>query len=162
MRHSLELLEADIRSELDKLGQLESEFCEAEARLDFAADRLIPNYDRAAVGYLLHGFYNGCETIFRTIARFFENDLDAGSWHRDLLRRMLLEVRGFRPRVIDEELFRLLDDFRSFRHKFRHSYGFELDWERERLVALKFRKALALVRTQVDEFLRSLGELESE
>jgi len=41
---------------------------------------------------------------------------------------MKLEVPGFRPRVIDDSLYRLLDDFRAFRHKFRHSYAFELDW----------------------------------
>ncbi len=35
------------------------------------------------------------------IARFFENDLGPQSWHRDLLKRMKLEIPGFRPKLID-------------------------------------------------------------
>lgn len=160
MRHGLALLRAEIRGELDKLEQLEAEFDAAAARVDLGSEQPIPNYDRAAVGYLLHSFYNGCETIFRSVAAFFENDLGPGSWHRDLLRRMLLDIEGYRPRVIDEPLFRLLDDFRAFRHKFRHSYGFELDWERERAVAAKFKKASAMLRAQTEAFLTRLDHLD--
>jgi hypothetical protein len=38
---------------------------------------------------------------------------------------MKIEVAGYRPNVIDNELYLLLDDFRAFRHKFRHTYAFE-------------------------------------
>ncbi len=160
MKHNLALLKAEVRSELVKLQLLEAEFDAAAGRVDLTSDTPIPNYDRSAVGYILHGFYNGCENIFRTIAGFFENDLGSDSWHHDLLRRMLLEVEGYRPRVIDEPLFRVLDDFRAFRHKFRHSYGFELDWERERLVVAKFKLAAEMLRLQVETFLGELDVLE--
>lgn len=155
MSYSVELLRADIAEELRKLSRLEEELERVEASLS-SAD--LPNYDRGAIGYLLHNFYNGCENIFRSIALFFENDLGADSWHRDLLKRMKLDVAGFRPRVIDDELYRVLDDFRAFRHKFRHSYSFELDWDRERLVALRFRPALKMLRTQINAFLAALPE----
>lgn len=71
---------------------------------------------------------------------------------------MKLEVAGFRPRVIDDELHRILDDFRGFRHKFRHSYTYELDWERERLVAQQLPRALEMFRSQIGAFLESLDE----
>ena len=58
-------------------------------------------------------------------------------------------IAGYRPALIDEELYRLLDDFRGFRHTFRHAYAFELDWEKERLVAEKFSPAVTLFRKQV-------------
>ncbi len=157
MLHNVEFLRADVSDELDKLARLAKEFSLVEDKL---AEDELSNYDRGAIGYLLHNFYNGCENIFRSIARFFENDLGDDSWHRDLLKRMTLEVPGFRPRVIDETLYRLLDDFRAFRHKFRHSYSFELDWERERLVARRFRTAEGLLRRQLAGFLAKLGELE--
>jgi hypothetical protein len=64
----------------------------------------VSDYDRGAIGYLLHNFYNGCENNFRSIVAFFENDLGPGTWHADLLRRMRLEVPGYRPAVIDDEL----------------------------------------------------------
>jgi uncharacterized protein YutE (UPF0331/DUF86 family) len=159
MKYDVELLKADIDDELEKLRRLEEEFKSAEKRIDFSAQH-ISNYDRGAIGYLLHNFYNGCENIFRAIARFFENDLGPQDWHRDLLRRMTLEVVGFRHRVIDEELYRLLDDFRAFRHKFRHSYAFELDWDREHLVVNKFHRTASMLRDQVERFLEELEEIE--
>lgn len=157
---NVELLKADVRDELDKIARLEEEFAAAEEVLSRPAESL-RFYDRAAIGYFLHSFYNGCENIFRSIATFFENDLDAEGWHSSLLKRMKLEIPGYRPAVIDEELYLLLDDFRSFRHVFRHSYAFELDWPRERLVALKFRPAAVLLRRQVLEFLDGLDRLSS-
>ena len=92
-------------------------------------------------------------------ARFFENDLAARSWHSDLLKRMKLDVVGYRPRVIDAALYVLLDDFRAFRHRFRHSYTFELDWAKEKLVAEKFDQAYALLVDQVRKFLARLPEI---
>ena len=81
------------------------------------------------------------------------------TWHTDLLKRMRLAIPGFRPAVINEELYLLLDDFRGFRHKFRHSYAFELDWERERLVASKLPRAVSLLQAQLQAFLVQLDRL---
>ena len=156
MARTPELLCADVRDELAKIARLERLFASAEVHLALPAEA-VSDYDRGAIGYLLHNFYNGCENIFRAIAAFFENDLGAGTWHADLLRRMRLEIPGYRPAVIDAELYRLLDDFRGFRHVFRNCYSFELDWERERLVASRFRRAAALLHVQVNAF---LGQIE--
>jgi hypothetical protein len=137
MKYEFELLKVDILKELENIKSIEAEFSKIENLLQLPADQ-VPHYDRGAIGYILHSFYNGCENIFSSIARFFENDLGPQSWHKNLLKRMHLEIHGFRPKLIDEDLFRLLDDFRAFRHKFRHLYSFELDWERECIVARKF------------------------
>jgi len=161
MKHNLEFLKADIQDELKKLELLKSEFQKISDQI-LKEVKQIPYYDRAAVGYYLHNFYNGCESIFTSIAGFFENDLGDRSWHRDLLKRMKLEISGYRPAVIDEKLFQILNDFRAFRHKFRHAYAFELDWEKERLVALKFDLASELIQKQVLEFLDKLFEIEDK
>ena len=143
MKHNLEFLKADIQDELKKLEFLKSEFHKIKDQIS-KEDRQLPYYDRAAIGYYLHNFTNGCESIFTSIAGFFENDLGDRSWHSDLLKRMKLEISGYRPAVIDEKLFQILNDFRAFRHKFRHADAFELDWGKERLVALKFELASEL------------------
>ena len=158
MARTPELLCADVRDELAKIARLERLFAAAEPHLALPPEA-VSDYDRGAIGYLLHNFYNGCENIFRAIAAFFENDLGAGIWHAELLRRMRLTVPGYRPAVIDEELYRLLDDFRGFRHVFRNGYSFELDWERERLVASRFRRAAELLRSQVEGFLGQIDGL---
>ena len=159
MNPRVELLRADISADLAKLRGLEQEYRDLLQRVDLNATSVSP-YDKAALGFYLQNFYNGCENIFKTIARFFENDLYAGNWHRDLLKRMILEIEGLRPRVINDELHVILDDFRAFRHRFRHGYSFELDWERERLVAAKLVDAHAALVRQVTSFLAQLEALD--
>jgi hypothetical protein len=156
MKVDIELLRADVLDELSKIGLLEREFRSLEDWLS-RSDEQVGFIEKSALGYLLHNFYNGCEAIFLSIAGFFENDLDTGTWHKDLLKRMKLDIPGFRPPVIEEELYRTLDDFRGFRHKFRHSYSFDLDWERERAIARKFLETSSELRSQVSRFLDTLA-----
>jgi len=159
MRYDAGLLKADIQDELDKINLIVVEFNKQASKIDLPGDE-VPFYDRGAIGYILHNFYNGCENIFRSIAKFFENDLGPQSWHKDLLKRMKIKIPGFRPAVIDEDLYLLLDDFRSFRHKFRHTYAFELDWEREQLVAKKLPKTAKLFKDQIKRFLNQLDKID--
>ena len=49
-------------------------------------------------------------------------------WHRALLRRMAAEVPGVRPAVLRPETVAALEPYLGFRHFFRHSYTFEIDW----------------------------------
>jgi len=158
MKYKPELLKADILDEIEKIDRLENEFQKALQSIDITSE--ISYYDRGAIGYLMHNFYNGCENIFRSIARFFENDLGPESWHRDLLKRMKISIKGYRPSVIDNELYLLLDDFRAFRHKFRHSYGFELEWEKESLLVKKFEQTTQLFKSQIKVFIRELDKID--
>jgi hypothetical protein len=93
------------------------------------------------------------------VARFFENEVEAGAWHKDLLRRMKLEIPEYRPRLISGKLYNFLDDFRGFRHRFRHSYSFELDWEREKVVARRLEPAFQMLQDEVSAFLTKLDSL---
>jgi hypothetical protein len=161
MKHNVELLKADIQDELEKIAYLKKEFDKISGKIELKAEE-IGYYDRGAIGYLLHNFYNGCENIFKLISRFFENDFGTDTWHRDLLKRMKLEVSGYRQKVINDELYTLLDDFRAFRHKFRHTYAFELDWEREQLVARKLSKTASLRNEQILKFIKVLDRIEKE
>jgi len=161
MKYNVALLEADIRDELENLNMLAREF-DAIMPLLALKEEEITFFDKSATGYFLHNFYNGCENIFRLIARFFENDLGPQSWHRDLLKRMKLEIQGYRPRLIDEETFNLLNELRSFRHVFRHSYSFHLDWEREKVVAIKYPTVWKKLNHQVEAFIETLQKIESD
>jgi len=159
MKYNLELLKADINDELEKLDSLYIEFSQINISLIEKSEE-VSFYHRGAIGYYLHNFYNGCENIFKSIARFFENDFDQQSLHTDLLKRMKLQVNGYRPKVIDKNLFRLLDEFRRFRHIFRHSYTFELDWEKESVVANKLNETYNMLHNQIKTFLEKLKEIE--
>ena len=158
MKHEIALLKADIQEELSKLERVLEEFRPFASQLDLS-DKEVSNYDKMVVGYLLHSFYNGCENIFRLVARVFENDIESESWYRSLLRRMKLDVPEYRPRLLSEELYACLDDFRGFRHRFRHSYSFELDWEREKVVARKLEPAFKMLKDDLSKFLAKLDSL---
>ena len=64
MRAEIELLKAEIRGEMTKIGRVIGEFTVLKEKLDAQKD--VTSYDKAAIGYFLHNFYNGSENIFRS------------------------------------------------------------------------------------------------
>ena len=83
-----------------------------------------------SVAVNLHGFYNGVERIFASVAGEIDGGLPTGSnWHRELLRQMTLEVESLRPAVISLETAQSLEDYLRFRHLVRNLYtwNFEVD-----------------------------------
>lgn len=72
--------------------------------------------------------FTGLEDLFKQIAKAFENHIeDLGKYHQELLIRMNTSIPNFRPALISNESFKLLDKVRAFRHFIRHGYGCELD-----------------------------------
>ena len=115
---------------------------DAIARLDSVLQNLVPalssgaDYrDLATTGYALHNLYNAFENSFDQISRTFENHVvDQAQWHRELLDKMFLTIPEVRPPVLSDNLRKLMQELRGFRHLFRHGYDFELD--RARLLSL--------------------------
>ena len=126
--------------ELDEKVKLTEEEVEKESRL-------------IVEGYYLSGIYSCFEDIFLKIAKVFENRVDTpASWHRDLLRRMIITVEGIRPNVISKDSFIFLDELRSFRHVFRSSYMFELDVERLHLLLSKWDRGKEQIIQDIKAF----------
>jgi len=88
----------------------------------------------AAVGYTIHNIYCLLENYFLRIAKFFENGLDSGSWHAELVSRMCIEIPGLRPRLFDTAFAERVDTLRRFRHAFRNMYQAELDPRRVKIL----------------------------
>ncbi|HXF38138.1 MAG TPA: nucleotidyltransferase domain-containing protein [Blastocatellia bacterium] len=106
-----------------------------------------------AAGSIIHDFYGVVERIFERIAVRLGPGLPAGdSWHTFLLRSMELEARGIRAAVIDHELASRLVDYLRFRHLFRHSYGYELQWQKLRPLIQGLGETLELLRSQLAKF----------
>lgn len=116
-------LAAVIERDLEAIGHLST------ALVDLPADA---GYQPCvAVAYALHNLYCALENSFEQISRTFENHVvDREQWHRELMLKMLLDIPGVRPAVLPEALRPLLNELRSFRHLFRHSYDFQLDPQR--------------------------------
>lgn len=77
-----------------------------------------------AAASLIHSIYNGMEKIL--ILQFKNKEIQiptTAKWHAELL------LSAFEKKVISEEAHTLLRKYMSFRHFYRHAYGFMLDQE---------------------------------
>jgi hypothetical protein len=101
---------------------------DATARL--GADGQPTEHDWAALGYTLHNLYNALENYFLRVAKFFENSLDAPTWHRDLVDRMTMAIAGVRPALLPDSVRPAVHELRAFRHVFRSLYDSILDPDR--------------------------------
>lgn len=112
-----------------------------------------------AAGKLVHDFYNGVERIFEHIAVRLGPGLPAGpSWRVQLLRSMESHVEGIRPAVIGHHLALRLVDYLRFRHVFRHTYGYELEWDKLHPLVEKLEDTLTRLRQQINHFIASLEQ----
>lgn len=110
-----------------------------------------------AAGSMVHDFYNGVERILERIAVRLGPGLPGGpGGHTLLLRGMESAVEGIRPAVLDHPLALRLLDYLRFRHLFRHTYGYELEWNKLRPLVQGLEEALAQLRTQLDRLLTAL------
>jgi hypothetical protein len=139
-----------------ELGQIE-QLLESYRDLLERAKKNRPNLVEAtALASVLHSFYNGLEKIFLSIAKGIDADVPTGlQWHRDLLTRMTHSTSRRAP-VLTVETAHQLADYLGFRHFFRHSYSFFLDWnEMERLI-LSLANVWIQVKADLQLFLDNL------
>ena len=119
-----------------------------------------PSYrDKAAIGALLHSFCNGIENILKRIAVEIDESVPVGDgWHRALLKRMEKDVVGVRPAVLDHETVSALGPYLGFRHFFRHSYTFELDWMKVKPLVEEAESVLQRFRRDIESFFAAVSE----
>ncbi len=112
-----------------------------------------------AAGSMVHDFYNRVERIFERIAIRLGPGLPTGSsGHTLLLRGMDSAVSGIRPAVIDHGLALRLLDYLRFRHLFRHTYGYEIQWGKLQPLIQDLAETLSTFRQQLERFLTALEQ----
>jgi len=150
---------ADIRREQQQTQKLVQELEELLSDLSGDPDSV----DLRAIASILHDFYTGIEKIFSRIALEMEGNLPEGeNWHRQLLERMAVDIKKVRPAVISEELEVKLDEYLRFRHLFRHSYGFLLQWEKCKGLTNNLTPCHKQVQKELKVFLTFLTKLQEE
>ena len=112
-----------------EIEEIENQLAAFEALIISCKSRKPDLIETAALGSVLHSFYTGIERILTLIAKRIDTDLPSGNvWHRELLIQMSKPSNG-RGAVLSQELFTSLMEYLNFRHYFRHSYEYRLDWE---------------------------------
>lgn len=103
-----------------------------------------------AAGSVLQSVYNGMETVL-LLLKGEEDGPETANWHRDLIDRACRRLS-----IRDETRLRL-EMLRKFRHKYRHSYGFMLDWALMRGVFLDLPALVDEFETAITEYLEAVG-----
>jgi hypothetical protein len=86
--------------------------------------------EKCGIAMILHSFYNGIENILLLIIKNKDSKLPNGTkWHKELFGKSFEESKN-RTKIFREELKVPLNEYLQFRHFVRHSYGFQLKWEK--------------------------------
>ena len=150
---------AELDSDIELLKSLEAQNSRALKRIEQGAN---DELDYAALGYTLHNLYSLIENYALRIAKTFENSVDEASWHRELIRRMTLEIPEIRPQVWSRELFHDIDELRRFRHAFRHIYDSRLEPDKLMVAQSRVARVVSGLRSSHTEFRAKLAVLASE
>ncbi|MGH8068624.1 MAG: nucleotidyltransferase family protein, partial [Candidatus Entotheonellia bacterium] len=114
----------------DELIGLERVMQGLELALERAGERLDEFATRALASYV-DDFYKGCERLCERVAVALDGGLPQGErWHQVLLGHMGEPGGQGRPPLFSGSLLLELDEYRRFRHRVRHIYGYELEAER--------------------------------
>ena len=155
-RMRIETLLAELDADVAGLDELVETNARAAGRVRSGAG---DDLDWAALGYTIHNIYNALESYFLRVSKFFENDLPAATWHRELVDRMTLEIDGVRPRLLDRTLAREIHELRAFRHVFRNIYGSRLDPGRMRILQVRVPASITAFRAAHADFTGALRDL---
>jgi hypothetical protein len=139
-----------------EIGQLEQLFASYANLIERANKTDLDLIEVTALASVLHSFYNGLENIFLSIAKGIDNDVPTGAQsHRDLLTRMTQSTSGRVP-VLTIETAHQLADYLGFRHFFRHSYSFFLDWHEMEKLVVSLPEVWSQTKADLQLFLKKL------
>jgi hypothetical protein len=86
--------------------------------------------EMSAGAMVLHSFYNGIENMLVLICKHYDDQLpNSNKWHMELLEKAFESTKN-RKQILSNESQKKLEEYLKFRHFVRHSYGFQLEWER--------------------------------
>jgi hypothetical protein len=144
-------LEEEIQLEIAHLRQLLDKF----APLRKKAESVSPDtVEIVALAGLLQSFYNGIENIFKRVALCLDQTLPRGEmWHSRLLDLMAKSSLNMDP-VISKVFQDRLRLYMNFRHVFRHSYSFDLQWPKMAELVSHCEIVLNLLEQELIDFLK--------
>ena len=149
---------SQVTFEIGQIDQLLAVYADLVERVQQRPPDLV---EITAIASVLHSFYNGLENIFLSITKGLDEQVPIGDqWHRDLLIHMT-RVTATRGRVISTTLAQKLADYLGFRHFYRHSYSFFLEWGKLQGLVTSLREVWAQVKEDLHAFLGRLSSTEN-
>lgn len=144
---------SQVTFEIGEIDRLLGAYQELVQREEQSTPHLV---ELTALASVLHSFYNGLENIFLSIAKGIDKNVPTGAqWHRELLTQMTLATAK-RTSVITRETARQLGNYLSFRHFYRHSYSFFLEWNELEKLVTPLPEVWRRVKQELQAFLNGL------
>lgn len=145
---------AQIKFEVGQIDHLLESYAALLEKVQVVEPDLV---ETTAVASVLHSFYNGLENIFLSIAKGVDSVVpNTAKWHRDLLTQMTKPTQS-RRLVLTPETAQLLTAYMGFRHFYRHSYSFTLDWSEMEGLAASLDVVWDAAKSEVQAFLIDLS-----
>ena len=143
----------DILGSVDDLQNLLSSY---NSLLEGTAVNEPNKIELAALGTILHSFYNGIEGVFLLVAKHIDQNVPTGhAWHQSLLNSMT-ETTKMRPPLILPETADSLAAYLKFRHYFRHAYAFMLNWKQMEPLVIGLLPIWGTVKNELIAFASSV------
>ena len=143
-------LKEKIEHEIYRINKL---FNSGKPLLDLCKIKEPDFVEASAAGSFLQSFYNGVESIilliFKNIGENIPNDLH---WHKKLLDETFISNEK-RTILFRSEYKEKLFEYLSFRHYFRHSYGYEIDWKRLAPLINGIEETWKILENDINKFL---------
>jgi hypothetical protein len=111
--------------------------------------------EASAAGSFLQSFYNGVESITLLILKAIKEDIPNDShWHKKLFEKTF-EASEKRTAIFRIDYKEQFSEYLSFRHYFRHSYGYEIDWERLKPLINNVEEMWKILEEDINKFIRN-------
>jgi hypothetical protein len=111
--------------------------------------------EMSAAAMVLHSFYNGIECMLILIFKHYDGQLPiSNKWHMELLEKAFLSDEK-RKQIFTVELQKPLEEYLKFRHFVRHTYGFQLEWERMEDLILGIDAFWEVLKENINNFIEN-------
>ncbi len=158
LKNNILVLKSEIKDDLKSIDKIYKNLIKIIKEINKEPDLK----EKSFIGYTLHNLYCAFENIFKNISVFFENQIDSNyQYHINLLKRMKLDIEEIRPRIISDDMFIYLDELKKFRHLFRYSYDYELNYNKMKIVINSASKLKNLYKNEFNKFLKFLNKLKN-
>jgi len=152
----------DLDDKMVSVDSIASKIYSLGQEIDGTSGKISEERLMAVAGYL-HHFYAGIEDILARIVKTVDGCLPgSGDWHSELLYVASRKTPGIRPAIISLEMHEVLNEYKAFRHLFRHAYAKELRWRKMDHMVLDINQVWSSCESSVKEFIAFLQKIVDE
>lgn len=151
------ILKAEIIEELNNITDVYTEIYNTKNLFETQEPSLL---QLVGLSGFLQSFYNGIERILKRISREIDDHIPEGmTYHTDLLNQMILDIKGVRPPVLSQDVYKKLKLLLNFRHRFRHAYHWELQWMKVNELLNETDNVMKGFKEDMDRFMAFIDKL---